>query len=120
MGRPSVILLLVLFAVTIREGSGLHSGLHLVLCQLKDSAKSLKGCVGWGLNKLTSPFSIRGLNPSLSQVWGNCDDYTCSYENGGPWSPWNPTYIDVNAGDKCNYYTQKDGRKRYPPPRGEH
>ena len=113
MGRPSVILLFVLFAVTVREGSGLH----LVLCQLKDSAKSLKGCVGWGLNKLTSPFSIRGLNPSLSQVWGGCYDYTCSYVNGGPWSPNNPTYIDVDAGDKCTYDTQKG--ERYPPPRGE-
>merc|ERR550517_232034 len=69
MGRPSVILLFVLFAVTV------------------------------------------------SQVWGGrCDDYTCNHENGGPWSPNNPTYIDVNAGDRCHYHTQKG--ERYPPPKG--
>merc|ERR1712154_34542 len=68
MGRPSVILLFVLFAVTV------------------------------------------------SQVWGGCYDYTCSYENGGPWSPNNPTVMDVDAGDRCNYDTQKG--PRYPPPKG--
>merc|ERR1711988_541973 len=52
---------------------------------------------------------------TIAEVLGNCEDYTCRHEYPDGVSV---TEIPVNFGDKCHYFTQKEGQKYYPPPRG--
>ena len=52
---------------------------------------------------------------TISQVWGACTDYVCTYN---PPEGKSKTTMTVDVGDKCNYETNVDGES-YPRPKGK-
>ena len=53
------------------------------------------------------------MTATISQVWGACSDYTCSYN---PDDGKSKVTMTIDSGDNCAYNTQAGDS--YPPPRG--
>ena len=58
--------------------------------------------------------SVAVITITISQAWGACQDYTCSYN---PPEGKSKTTMTIDTGDSCAYNTQAGDS--YPPPRGQ-